>query len=466
MCLGQCLETLRKNQARAASMIPMLNPISSLNPRAAAASSTKRRPSVVPFRHSKLTELFQPFFTGEGRTVMIVNANPYDTGFDENSHVMRFSAVAKEVQTLRGINETRSVSRIVRAPSTNLPFPTASGDGAGGGADITIVEESDDEDGDEDEDASGSDGESTAFVDLLIARHEELRERLYEAELRAAAMEQTVREEMAAEMAERLAEMEARYTQRLLSDVEQNEDFFNRKIDLLVSATSGATGARKAAKQEEQEVEESVGAEEESLVTANESTALTVDESTTSDNSVSLQPGPFEKVAKRGVAEEDSDVEEDESEEEEEEGAEEEDEEEEEESEEEESVEEEDGDSSYAAEESIDSPPPPPRRRSTLTTARKSNPLGPRTSVNVATTPKQRSASNLRPKGKSSTMSRLDESASDDDLLIPSPSKSSLAATPRASNASTSSASPRKRRTLRSGRAVDEEEIEARVARI
>lgn len=31
--------------------------------------------------------------------VMIVNVNPYDTGFDENSHVMRFSAIAREVQT-------------------------------------------------------------------------------------------------------------------------------------------------------------------------------------------------------------------------------------------------------------------------------------------------------------------------------------------------------------------------------
>ena len=30
---------------------------------------------------------------------MIVNVNPYDTGFDENSHVMRFSAIAREVQT-------------------------------------------------------------------------------------------------------------------------------------------------------------------------------------------------------------------------------------------------------------------------------------------------------------------------------------------------------------------------------
>lgn len=30
---------------------------------------------------------------------MIVNVNPYDTGFDENSHVMKFSALAKEVTT-------------------------------------------------------------------------------------------------------------------------------------------------------------------------------------------------------------------------------------------------------------------------------------------------------------------------------------------------------------------------------
>ena len=31
---------------------------------------------------------------------MIVNVNPYDTGYDENSNVMRFSALAKEVYTV------------------------------------------------------------------------------------------------------------------------------------------------------------------------------------------------------------------------------------------------------------------------------------------------------------------------------------------------------------------------------
>lgn len=34
--------------------------------------------------------------------VMIINVNPYDTGYDENSHVMRFSAVAREVQVQAG----------------------------------------------------------------------------------------------------------------------------------------------------------------------------------------------------------------------------------------------------------------------------------------------------------------------------------------------------------------------------
>lgn len=32
---------------------------------------------------------------------MIVNVNPFETGFDENSHVMKFSAVAKGLMTIR-----------------------------------------------------------------------------------------------------------------------------------------------------------------------------------------------------------------------------------------------------------------------------------------------------------------------------------------------------------------------------
>lgn len=32
---------------------------------------------------------------------MILNVNPFDTGFDENSHVMKFAALAREVSTTR-----------------------------------------------------------------------------------------------------------------------------------------------------------------------------------------------------------------------------------------------------------------------------------------------------------------------------------------------------------------------------
>lgn len=95
MVLGQCLSAMRSNQKRVALNSPRL--------------------AVVPFRHSKITELFQDFFVGDGRVVstvrhgfcsinalrqvMIVNVNPYDTGFEENSNVMKFAALARDVTT-------------------------------------------------------------------------------------------------------------------------------------------------------------------------------------------------------------------------------------------------------------------------------------------------------------------------------------------------------------------------------
>lgn len=79
---------------------------------------------MVPFRHSKLTEMFQNYFVGDGRAVssvrfhvrprlprlilalssleqvMMIHVNPFDTGFDENAHVMQFSALTREVITV------------------------------------------------------------------------------------------------------------------------------------------------------------------------------------------------------------------------------------------------------------------------------------------------------------------------------------------------------------------------------
>jgi hypothetical protein len=50
---------------------------------------------------------------------MIVNVNPFDTGFDENAHVMRFAAIAREVTvaSLRPPSPTKLPMRRVVSPS-------------------------------------------------------------------------------------------------------------------------------------------------------------------------------------------------------------------------------------------------------------------------------------------------------------------------------------------------------------
>jgi hypothetical protein len=51
---------------------------------------------------------------------MIVNVNPHDTGYDENLHVMKFSAVAREVATTAPTAIARAVANIPKAkPSLN-----------------------------------------------------------------------------------------------------------------------------------------------------------------------------------------------------------------------------------------------------------------------------------------------------------------------------------------------------------
>ena len=55
---------------------------------------------IVPFRESRLTRLFQTFFQGQGRAMMIVNVNQLASTFDETLHAVKFSAIAKEVVIL------------------------------------------------------------------------------------------------------------------------------------------------------------------------------------------------------------------------------------------------------------------------------------------------------------------------------------------------------------------------------
>lgn len=382
MCLGQCIETLRKNQARAASFIPApITPISSANTSSNSLTNQaasviprvlKRRPSIVPFRHSKLTELFQSFFTGEGRAVMIVNVNPFDTGFDENSHVMRFSAAAKEVHTVRTQGQASNLTRFVHPSLRNLfngqntpskqssadrtidskasvpPSPTMNQATPRANAkiqpaprsmpappkipshadrsvqvvgeetrEVTIIEESDDE------------GDQTdPFVDHLMQKYEEMRQALFESEMRCAAIERDVREEMAEEMASQLAEMQAIFNERILADAAHNEEFVNRKLDLLARAssyshhTNGDVSSQMSesfASMEEEEEEEDLEEEEEDLeveCALSHSNGLLVDRSTSNtstaveDEEGSIIVLPPKSRSKHQIVSEDEDEEE------------------------------------------------------------------------------------------------------------------------------------------------------------
>ncbi|XP_028289330.1 kinesin-like protein KIF20A [Parambassis ranga] len=73
LILGKCITALRNNQ------------------------TDRMKNSCIPFRESKLTRLFQAVFCGKGKASMIVNINQCASTYDETLHVMKFSAVAKQV---------------------------------------------------------------------------------------------------------------------------------------------------------------------------------------------------------------------------------------------------------------------------------------------------------------------------------------------------------------------------------
>ncbi|KAI1797554.1 kinesin-domain-containing protein [Ganoderma leucocontextum] len=241
MVLGQCMETLRVNQrAVARSLQQGVRPGTQLDTR-----DVKRGLALVPFRHSKLTEILMDYFVSEGggRAVMIVNVNPYDTGFDENVHVMKFAALAREVTT----NPAQAVSKVP-------PSPTKPKTGAGarpsapqrrkvtislGGpgrkasqAHLEVLEE--DEELDDGEETSVEDDEPiNPLVNALFDEVEELRMQLYDARLRCALIEAETREEVMVEMEERMRSMEDMFTRRLMRVMEHNEEKMDAKLDMI-----------------------------------------------------------------------------------------------------------------------------------------------------------------------------------------------------------------------------------------
>jgi kinesin family protein 20 len=61
MVLGQCMEVMRANQKRLAQSLANAGRVDTRD--------VKKTLAVVPFRHSKLTEILMDYFAGDGRVV-------------------------------------------------------------------------------------------------------------------------------------------------------------------------------------------------------------------------------------------------------------------------------------------------------------------------------------------------------------------------------------------------------------
>ncbi|KAF9511662.1 hypothetical protein BS47DRAFT_1394912 [Hydnum rufescens UP504] len=234
MVLGQCMRILRSNQKK--------------------LSKTTRgdraiRTEIPPYRLSRLTEMFQEFFEGHGRAVMIVNVNPFDTGYHENSAVMEFAALASEVSTVT----TKPVPppRVTTAKNAGPGDTTMTADqdtrkaptvrqvrvslaGMQGTVPVERVFEIIEEAEEHGEDADPSDDEEEdTLVARLFEELETMRARWYDAEIRCALIEAETRESVMQEMEERMRLMERMHTQRLRREVEENELKMDRKIEML-----------------------------------------------------------------------------------------------------------------------------------------------------------------------------------------------------------------------------------------
>ncbi|KAH8554967.1 kinesin motor domain-containing protein [Umbelopsis sp. PMI_123] len=184
MVLGQCMDILRLNQKR---------------------MDMGKKPAIVPFRHSKLTDLFKSSFQGDGKAVMIVNVNPYDTGFDENSHVMKFAAVAKDVATWRRVHPRLDLTDVT---TTTRRLRTANDSSML--HDRSMIDASADSAADESDDDDTEDG-SDPFVNALLAQLEEVRGKWIDAETRCATIESNIRQQVTTEMSNELRNIEAMY---------------------------------------------------------------------------------------------------------------------------------------------------------------------------------------------------------------------------------------------------------------
>ncbi|KFV76976.1 Kinesin-like KIF20A [Struthio camelus australis] len=193
--LGRCIAALRQNQ------------------------QSKLKQTVVPFRDSKLTRVFQGFFTGRGRSCMIVNINQCASTYDETLYVAKFSAIA---------------SQLVQAPPTKVGLPSIQSiikehsRRTSQGPEAVAKEEVDTEDDSEDE------GDIAIYEkEDLLRVVEAARELLVQERQEKLQLEMRLREEICNEMLEHLQQKEQWCSQHIDAQKELLEELYEDKLNNL-----------------------------------------------------------------------------------------------------------------------------------------------------------------------------------------------------------------------------------------
>ncbi|XP_041050203.1 kinesin-like protein KIF20A isoform X2 [Carcharodon carcharias] len=189
--LGRCISALRQNQ------------------------QVKSKPNMVPFRDSKLTRVFQGFFSNHGKSCMIVNINQCASMYDETLQVMKFSAIA---------------SQLIQAPSSKL-FPTFRSllrehDGWNNCNAQEPLEEQEELDDEED------DSEDETDISMLDKEKivEGLQRHLIKEKQEKLLMESEIRQNVVSEMMEQYNTMERHWREQLEEQKDRLEDAFEAKM--------------------------------------------------------------------------------------------------------------------------------------------------------------------------------------------------------------------------------------------
>ncbi|XP_069620439.1 kinesin-like protein KIF20A isoform X2 [Ranitomeya imitator] len=231
--LGRCISALRQNQ------------------------QNKLRQNVVPFRDSKLTRVFQTFFTGRGKSCMIVNINQCSSTYDETLHAMKFSAIA---------------SQLVQAPPVKISLPTIQ----------SLIKESSilanrsytDEEEESDEEDNCETDMKTFNREELLQVVENLKQLLTKKIQENLDMEATIRKEVCDDMMEIMQQQKTQFSETMEDERELLEEMYDGRLENLKESLTNYY--KQELEERDQHIQELEAALEES---ANDTASVLVDTS-------------------------------------------------------------------------------------------------------------------------------------------------------------------------------------------